>query len=105
MSFFKQPKPRRFHHVTMFYDEHTDRVRDIEQRARKELGMEKAYDKKTANGRMTEDPYGIRGTFSESLNSKKSRRGNLGFVNLSTNSGAIFIILLILLLVWLYLSR
>ena len=37
MSFFKQPKPRRFHHEPIYYDEHHDRVNRIEERARKEL--------------------------------------------------------------------
>lgn len=105
MSFFLQPKPRHFHHETMFYDEHSDRVRQIEQRARRELGMDKANTDRTRNGGEPFNPYGIRGTFTESVKRKKARQGTGLLRTFSTNSGAIIVIILILLLVWLYLSR
>ncbi|MCD8296415.1 MAG: hypothetical protein LUC88_02465 [Prevotella sp.] len=38
MSFFGQQKPRRFHHDYMFVDERKDRLKEIERRAKGELG-------------------------------------------------------------------
>lgn len=96
MSFFRQPKPRRFHHEPIYYDEHRDRVKQIEQNARKELGMQpqKGF-----------NPDDIRGAFSENVRKrrKQGRAWQLGL--LKSNTGAIIVIILVLLLVWLYLSR
>ncbi len=39
MSFFRMPKPRGFNHKYIYYDERRARLRDIEERARRELGM------------------------------------------------------------------
>ena len=39
MGFFKQPKPRRFSYPYQYVDERKERIKDIEMRARKELGM------------------------------------------------------------------
>ena len=40
MGFFKQPKPRRFSHPYQYVDERKERIKEIEMRARKELGMQ-----------------------------------------------------------------
>lgn len=105
MSFFKQPKPRRFHHETIYYDEHRDRVRQIEERARRELGMDAGTEKQANESGERLNPYGIRGTFTKGVRQKRASRG-IGFMRiLSLNTGAILIIILILLLVWVYLSR
>ncbi len=39
MNFFRMPKPRGFNHKYIYYDERRARLRDIEERARRELGM------------------------------------------------------------------
>lgn len=39
MGFFKQPKPRRFSHPYQYVDERKERIKEIEMRAKKELGM------------------------------------------------------------------
>lgn len=96
MSFFKQSKPRRFHHEPIYYDEHHDRVNRIEERARKELGLEK--DKKF-------NPEDIRGAFTGNVKRKLDHKRTGLFSVLSSNTGAILVIILVLLLVWIYLSR
>lgn len=40
MSLFRMPKPRGFRHNYIYYDERRERLRAIEERARRELGME-----------------------------------------------------------------
>lgn len=96
MSFFKQPKPRRFTHEPIYYDEHRDRVRQIEQRARKEL--EKESDTKF-------NPDDIRGVFSEQIHHRQQQRNKLWRGSMIANTGALIVIIVILLLVWIYLSR
>lgn len=39
MGFFKQPKPRRFSHPYQYVDERKERIKEIEMRAKKEIGM------------------------------------------------------------------
>lgn len=39
MSLFRQPRPRRFHHEYIYVDERKERLKQIEQKAREELGM------------------------------------------------------------------
>lgn len=96
MSFFKQPKPRRFHHEPIYYDEHSDRVRNIKERAREELGGKQ-------DGRVDESK--IKEAFSGAtphLRRYENRRTAASWV---TGSGALLVIILVLLLVWIYLSR
>lgn len=96
MNFFSQPKPRRFHHEPVYYDEHRDRVRKIQEQAQKEIGAQ------SSNGYNPDD---IRGSFTSHVREQRRKRAK-GFLGLTAaNSGAIFIIILILLLVWVYLSR
>lgn len=42
MSLFKQRRPRPFHHELVYANERRDRLRQIEQQARRELGLDKA---------------------------------------------------------------
>lgn len=97
MSFFRQPKPRRFHHEPIYYDEHRDRVSKIEQQAKKELGLTGKDEKP-----VTDD---IRGAFSEGVHRRRqrARRGLLS--SFSANTGTILVIILVLILVWIYLSK
>ena len=39
MSLFRQPRPRRFHHEYIYVDERKERLKQIEQKAREDLGM------------------------------------------------------------------
>ena len=38
-NLFKMRKPRRFHHDYLYVDERKERLREIEERARSELGL------------------------------------------------------------------
>ena len=38
-NLFKVRKPRRFHHDYLYVDERKERLREIEERARRELGL------------------------------------------------------------------
>ena len=40
MSFFHQPKPRRFHHEYIYYDERRENLKKLEQNASRELEKE-----------------------------------------------------------------
>ena len=40
MSFFHQPKPRRFHHEYIYYDERREKLKKLEQNASRELEEE-----------------------------------------------------------------
>ena len=40
MSFFHQPKPRRFHHQYIYYDERREKLKKLEECAYSELGAE-----------------------------------------------------------------
>lgn len=42
--FFKPPKIRRFHHEMIYYDERKDRLKQIEQRARRDLEFDQSAD-------------------------------------------------------------
>lgn len=95
MSFFKQPKPRKFHHEPIYYDEHRDRVRQIEEKARRELGIEPKEHFSAEN---------IRGAFSNSSRRLTGNRRGLGRMAVLANSSALVVIIIILLLVWIYLS-
>ena len=46
MSFFHQPKPRRFHHQYIYYDERREKLKKLEERAYSELGAENAEERK-----------------------------------------------------------
>ena len=46
MSLFRQPRPRPFHHRLVYTDERRNRLRNIEQRARQELGLDSVQSSK-----------------------------------------------------------
>jgi hypothetical protein len=96
MSFFSQPKPRRFHHQPIYYDEHTDRVKNIERRARKELGLDSTPESRRES---------LRGVFTNDVREKRQRRGMIKRNALINNTGAVIVIILVLLLFWIYLSK
>lgn len=95
MIFFNQPKPRRFKHEPIYYDEHRDRVRQIEERAAKELNAKE-------NGKISEDE--IRNAFSKNIRERKERRDRFFHGSLMANAAALIIIILVLVIVWLYLA-
>lgn len=88
MSLFKTRKPRGFHHPYMYVDERKDKLRAIEERAKRELGMlpPKEF-----------DPEDFRGTFVKATKHlrrrKESGRKPMKF-------GVALIIIGILLFIW-----
>ena len=95
MGFFHQPKPRHFHHEPIYYDEHKDRVRQIEKRASEEVN---------ANESKTFDPESIRGAFTHSTDRKKAKRLSLIGNTMHAGTGALIVIILVLILIWIYLQ-
>ncbi len=89
-SMFKPRKPRGFHHQYIYFDERKARLDKIEERARRELGMEDAK---------PYDPENIRGSFIEGtthLKRRKERGQRLGL-------GVMLFIIVALLLILHYL--
>lgn len=91
MGLFNQRKPRRFSYRYIFVDERKDKLRDVERRAKAELGMG------------APDPHGrdrLRGVFlnaTRHASSRRERRLAGGFV---LTYGAILVLLVILVAVW-----
>lgn len=103
MGFFHQPKPRHFHHEPIYYNEHRDRVRQIEKQAREELVSEgKLPSDKSSNDF---DASKIRGAFTGLVGRRKQQRSRLLSNNVLANTGAIIVIILVLIIVWIYLQR
>lgn len=69
MALFRQRKPRKFNHKYIYVDERADRLREIEERARRDLGMNP-----TAGYR----PDSFRGAFSAGRNSCNRRDSGRG---------------------------
>lgn len=91
MSFFKQREPRRFEHNYIYYDERKEKLRKIEESAKRELGMlpEKEF-----------TPEDIRGKFVEQTTHLKRFRENGGA---RISAFGIFMIILGLILIWQFL--
>ena len=66
MGFFNQPKPRRFNHQYIYVDERRERLREMEERAKRELGLIPEAEK-TAEER-------IRGKFVDGTKHLKRRK-------------------------------
>ncbi len=64
MSLFSQRKPRKFSHKYIYVDERADRLREIEERARRDLGMKASSDYR---------PDSLRGAFSAERDSRSRR--------------------------------
>ncbi len=45
LNLFRMRKPRRFHHDYIYVDERKERMKEIERRARQELGLSSMEDK------------------------------------------------------------
>lgn len=91
MSFFKQPKPRAFHHEYLYVNERKERLQQIEKRARKELeqGEKSGIQKKE-----------LRGIFrTNAACNEQKRRQTMGF-----GLACIVLLLLVLLILLLIMS-
>lgn len=94
MSFFKQPKPRGFHHEMIYVDERSERLAEIEQRAKRELGIEKeeGYSSET-----------IRQAFQQATPRVQRRRQRRLMQENTLGFGLLVILILLLVLLWVYL--
>lgn len=65
MGFFNMDKPRPYHHEYIYYDERKEKLKEIEERAKRELGMLPPKEFK---------PEDIRGKFVEGTKYLKRRK-------------------------------
>lgn len=93
MNLFRQPKPRRFEHSNIYADERKERLRQIEERARQELGMTDA--EADSMRRRMHDSFTAN---MHHLRKYENNRTSIGCFTL--NIGLVVIILLVLLIVW-----
>lgn len=91
MALFKTRKPRAFQHNYLYVDERKDRLKQIEERAKRELGMlpEKEF-----------DPENIRGTFVKATKHLRKRKES---GKKPMKLGVALIIIAVLLFLWHYL--
>ncbi len=91
MALFKIRKPRAFHHPYIYIDERKEKLKEIEERARRELGMlpPKEF-----------DPEAFRGTFVKATKHLR-RRKESGRKPLKV--GVVVLVIAALLYVWHYL--
>ncbi len=87
MSLFSQRKPRKFSHSYIYVDERADRLREIEERAKLDLGMETSFGYR---------PDSLRGAFSAGRDSR-NRRGFGHGATVSLPMIATIILLLLLI--------
>lgn len=91
MGLFKQGKPRQFHHGYMFVDERKERLKEIEDRAKAELGM--------ADGerRGHEELRGMFFNATRHVRRRRERKLAGGFV---FSYGVIIVLLVLLFAIW-----
>lgn len=94
MNFFRQPKPRGFHHEMIYVDERCERLAEIEQRAKRELGMsvEEGY-----------SPETIRHSFRLATPRTQRHRQRRLIQESALGFGLLVILILLLVLLWVYL--
>uniref|UniRef100_A0AB33IZ05 Ubiquitin carboxyl-hydrolase n=1 Tax=Prevotella sp. GTC17254 TaxID=3236794 RepID=A0AB33IZ05_9BACT len=94
MNFFKQPKPRGFHHEMIYVDERSERLAEIERRAKCELGMmqEEGY-----------SPEKIRQAFHQATPRVQRRRQHRLMQGNALGFGLLVVLILLLVLLWVYL--
>ncbi len=96
MGLFRQRRPRGFQHEYMFINKSKDVLKDVEKRARTELGITEKAEPSNREDR-------IRGAFLNSTKyarRRKERRLSGGFI-LST--GLVLLLIVILVLIWKFL--
>jgi len=97
MSLFKQREPRRFQHNYIYYDERKEKLKNIEEKAKRELGMlpEKEF-----------NPEDIRGKFVEqTTHLKRYKEGKAESNGRHLSAFGIFMIIIGLILIWRFLLQ
>lgn len=101
---FQTRKPRRFHHEPIYYSEREDRLRELEERARKQLaqsedrGKEEALNKTDASQKRDAFADDIRGQF---RHDRRRPSGCLMGGLMGTNMMVIALVLLLVILLFL----
>lgn len=92
MGMFSIRKPRAFHHQLIYTDERKERLREMEEKAKRDLGMlpEKEI-----------DPRDIKGTFINGTTHLRRKKENS---RKPIHVGLIICIIVLLLLIWYYLQ-
>jgi len=95
MSLISTRKPRPFQHNFIYVDERKERLKEIEERAKRELEGEKSSDF---------NPERLRGTFTDAARSHGKRRKN---ANRQASMNIFLTVLLIVALtfLWIYLTK
>lgn len=86
MKYFGSRRPQGFHHTFLYVDEHKDNVRKVEERARRELGMDNSQDSPSE---------GLRGTFFRVTQQKRLKRNQFQSMFLIVLFPLIIILLLV----------
>lgn len=91
MGMFKPTKPRRFNHQCIYYNERKEKLKDMEEKAKRDLGMlpEKEF-----------NPEDIRGKFIEGTTHLKRRKQSK---RKPLHVGVMLVIIAILIFLWHYL--
>jgi hypothetical protein len=88
-------QPRHYNHRFMFVDEHKEKIKAMEVKARRELGM---LSPESFN------PEDIRGTFSGATKHLKRWKVNKENGHKQTSAGVSFVFIAVLLILWHYLA-
>lgn len=96
MSFFTMRKPRGFHHDYIYYDQSKARLREMEDKARRELGL-KSEDKF--------NPQLLHGAFVRATNHLRRRKEKEQSGRTCLNFGKILFLIIALLALWFFLAR
>ncbi len=96
MSLFRMRKPRDFHHDYIYYDERKEKLREMEDKARRELGME-ADD--------TFRPELLRGAFVRATHHLRRRKENERSGRKHLSLGKLLFLIIALAALWAMLAK
>lgn len=95
MNLFRPRRPRGFHHEPMFSDERKARLKAVENRARRELGMEPPQEFQ---------PQNLHGTFTNGTRHLRRRKQRETEGRRTWSAGIIICLIIALAVLWFYLA-
>lgn len=96
MGLFRQRRPRGFRHEYMFAEKRKDMLKEVEERAKRELGA--SHDKKPADRAER-----IRGVFINSTRYARRRRERRLAGGFILSTGIVLLLIVLLILIWKFL--
>ena len=90
LGFFKQPKPRRFSHPYQYVNERKERIKEIEMRAKEELGL---LDKEQLSGSK------IKGSFLQAATHTSQHISRRQTGTWQTQAGLLVLLIIILIVI------